>query len=120
MRNESEFEEFLGELAEDERKEYEAELDMIDEFGEFPEDDEDDEDGMYVLVKLHKDEKGIGFSVNEEEKYGAEFFEILRETDAIITARTLDNLITMCEKRERNVLARELRAFLTEGQTTIH
>lgn len=94
----------------------EEEFEELDVF----EDDEDDEDGMYVLVKLHKDENGIGFSVHEEEEYGAEFFEILRETDAIITTRTLDNLITMCEKRERNVLARELRAFLTEGQTTIH
>lgn len=99
MRNEEEFEQ----------------LDMFEEGLE-----EDEEEGMFVLVQLHSDENGIGFSVDKDEPYGKEFFEMLSNIDRAIAENTLDNLIKLCEKRQRNVLAREIREFLSDSKSTLH
>jgi hypothetical protein len=116
MRNNNEFEE-LGELAEDERKEYEAELDMIEEFGEFPEEEFDD--GKFVLVEIIEDEEGFGFLVDPDEPYGEYFMHILARGDEMATGRAMQGLIAACEARERNVLAREIREFIANYKPTV-
>ena len=96
----------------------EEEFEQLDIFEDDLEDDE--EDGMYVLVQLHSDERGIGFSVDKDEVYGKEFFEMLSNIDRAVAENTLDNLIKLCEKRQRNVLAREIREFLSDSKSTLH
>ena len=107
----------------DEDKEFEN-LDAhssMPQFDMFEDDLEDDEeDGMFVLVQLHSDERGIGFSVDKDEVYGKEFFEMLSNIDRAVAENTLDNLIKLCEKRQRNVLAREIREFLSDSKSTLH
>jgi hypothetical protein len=108
MRNNNEFEE-LGELAEDERKEYEAELDMIEEF----------DDGKFVLVEIIEDEEGFGFLVDPDEPYGEYFMHILARGNEMATGRAIQGLIAACEAKERNVLAREIREFIANYKPAV-
>ena len=121
MRNNDDFEEFRKELAEEERKDYEDELDMIDELGEFEDEDEEYEEGRFVLVELVEDAEGFGFVVDPDEPYGEDFMRILVKAEEVAAGRTLNQLLKCCEERERGVLANEIRQFLNSYKSvTFH
>jgi len=75
------------------------------------EDDEDD-DGVYVLVKLLESDLGIGISVPNDEPNADYFMNVLDTLYKTATVQALENLIRSCERNERGVLAKEIRAYL--------
>ena len=93
-------------------------LDLIEEFEEIEEIDEDD-DGVYVLVKILESELGIGISVPNDEPNGDYFMSVVDNLYRTATIQAIENLIRSCEKNERGVLAKEIRAFL-ETPKTLH
>jgi hypothetical protein len=83
-------------------------LDLTEEFEEIDEDD----DGVYVLVKILESELGIGLSVPNDEPNGDYFMNVLDTLYKTATVQALENLIRSCERNERGVLAKEIRAYL--------
>ena len=90
-------------------------LDVIEDFDEFDE----GEDGIYVLVKIHESEIGMGISVPNDEPHGDYFMSVLDSLYRTATIQAIENLIMSCEKNERGVLAKEIRAYL-ETPKTLH
>ena len=93
-------------------------LDLIEEFEEIEEIDEDD-DGVYVLVKILESELGIGISVPNDEPNGDYFMSVVDNLYRTATIQAIENLIRSCERNERGVLAKEIRAYL-EAPKTLH
>jgi len=83
-------------------------LDWVEEL----EEDEDDEEGAYVLVRIVENELGIGLSVPNDEPNGDYFMHVIDSLYKNATIHALENLIESCKRSERNVLAKEIRAFL--------
>ena len=75
---------------------------------------EDDEvgEGVYVLVKLLESDLGIGISVPNDEPNADYFMNVLDTLYKTATVQALENLIRSCERNERGVLAKEIRAYL--------
>jgi hypothetical protein len=73
---------------------------------------EEDDDGVYVLVKLLESDLGIGISVPNDEPNGDYFMNVLDTLYKTATVQALENLIRSCERNERGVLAKEIRAYL--------
>jgi hypothetical protein len=88
-------------------------LDLIEEFEEIDEDD----DGVYVLVKILESELGIGLSVPNDEPNGNYFMSVVDTLYRTAAKQSLENLIRSCEKNERGVLAKEIRAYLDTPKT---
>ena len=92
-------------------------LEVQEDFEDF-EDDESD-DGVYVLVKLLESDLGIGISVPNDEPNGDYFMNIMDNLYRTSALQAIEGLIRSCERHERGVLAKEIRAFL-ETPTTLH
>ena len=88
------------------------ELDLI-----YGEEGEEDEDGVYVMVKILESELGIGLSVSSDEPNGNYFMSVVDTLYKTATVQALENLIRSCEKNERGVLAKEIRAYLDTPKT---
>lgn len=93
-------------------------LDLIEEFEE-DEDEDEDEGGVYVLVKILESELGIGLSVPNDEPNGDYFMSVVDNLYRTSALQAIEGLIRSCERHERGVLAKEIRAFL-ETPTTLH
>ena len=89
------------------------------EISEIEEDDDEDEEGVYVLVKLLESDLGIGLSVPNDEPNGDYFMNIMDNLYRTSALQAIEGLIRSCERHERGVLAKEIRAFL-ETPTTLH
>ena len=89
--------------------------DLEDDF----EDGDGDDEGLYVLVKLLESDLGIGISVPVDEPNADYFMNVLDTLYKTATVQALENLIRSCERNERGVLAKEIRAYL-EIPKTIH
>jgi hypothetical protein len=81
--------------------------------------DDEDEEGVYVLVKLLESDLGIGLSVPNDEPNGDYFMSVVDNLYRTATVQAIENLIKSCERNERGVLAKEIRAFL-ETPKTLH
>ena len=79
--------------------------------------DDEDEEGVYVLVKIQESELGIGFSVPNDEPNGDYFMSVVDTLFKTATVQALENLIRSCERNERGVLAKEIRAYLDTPKT---
>ena len=90
-------------------------LEVQEDFEDF-EDDESD-DGVYVLVKLLESDLGIGISVPNDEPNADYFMNVLDTLYKTATVQALENLIRSCERNERGVLAKEIRAYLDTPKT---
>jgi hypothetical protein len=88
-------------------------LDWVEEL----EEDEAEDDGVYVLVKIVENELGIGLSVPNDEPNGDYFMHVIDSLYKNATIHALENLIESCKRSERNVLAKEIRAFLDTPKT---
>ena len=88
------------------------EVKQLDLIEEFEEDEDEDEDGVYVLVKILESELGIGLSVPNDEPNGDYFMSVVDNLYKTATVQALENLIRSCERNERGVLAKEIRAYL--------
>ena len=95
------------------------EVKQLDLIEEFEEDEDEDEDGVYVLVKILESELGIGLSVPNDEPNGDYFMNIMDNLYRTSALQAIEGLIRSCERHERGVLAKEIRAFL-ETPTTLH
>lgn len=95
------------------------EVKQLDLIEEFEEDEDEDEDGVYVLVKILESELGIGLSVPNDEPNGDYFMSVVDNLYRTATVQAIENLIRSCEKNERGVLAKEIRAYL-ETPKTLH
>jgi len=85
---------------------------------EIPEiEDDEDDDGVYVLVKLLESDLGIGISVPNDEPNADYFMNVLDTLYKTATVQALESLIRSCEKNERGVLAKEIRAYLDTPKT---
>ena len=82
------------------------------EISEIEEDDDGDDEGVYVLVKLLESGLGIGISVPVDEPNADYFMNVLDTLYKTATVQALENLIRSCERNERGVLAKEIRAYL--------
>ena len=89
------------------------------EISEIEEDGDGDDEGVYVLVKLLESDLSIGISVPVDEPNADYFMNVLDTLYKTATIQALENLIRSCERNERDVLAKEIRAFL-EAPTTLH
>jgi hypothetical protein len=81
--------------------------------------DDEDEEGVYVLVKLLESDLGIGLSVPNDEPNADYFMSVVDNLYRTATVQAIENLIKSCERNERGVLAKEIRAFL-ETPKTLH
>ncbi len=106
--------EFIEELERDERAEIEAEIATDEEF-EGEEDGEDD-DGVHVLVKIVESKLGVSLMVAKDEPNGEYFMNFLDTIYRTSAFEAIELLIRTCEKHERGVLAKEIRAFLESPQ----
>ena len=88
-------------------------LDWVEEL----EEDADDDEGAYVLVRIVENELGIGLSVPNDEPNGDYFMHVIDSLYKNATIHALENLIESCKISERNVLAKEIRAFLDTPKT---
>ena len=79
---------------------------------EIEEDGDGDDEGLYVLVKIQESELGIGLSVPVDEPNADYFMNVLDTLYKTATVQALENLIRSCERNERGVLAKEIRAYL--------
>jgi hypothetical protein len=79
---------------------------------EIEEDGDEDDEGLYVLVKIQESDLGIGLSVPVDEPNADYFMNILDTLFKTATVQALENLIRSCERNERGVLAKEIRAYL--------
>ena len=86
---------------------------------EIEEDGDGDDEGVYVLVKLLESDLGIGISVPNDEPNGDYFMNIMDNLYRTSALQAIEGLIRSCERHERGVLAKEIRAFL-ETPTTLH
>lgn len=82
------------------------------EISEIEEDGDGDDEGVYVLVKLLESDLGIGISVPVDEPNADYFMNVLDTLYKTSAVHALENLIRSCEKNERGVLAKEIRAYL--------
>jgi hypothetical protein len=82
------------------------------EISEIEEDGDGDDEGLYVLVKLLESDLGIGISVPVDEPNADYFMNVLDTLYKTATVQALENLIRSCERNERGVLAKEIRAYL--------
>ena len=89
------------------------------EISEIEEDGDGDDEGVYVLVKLLESDLGIGLSVPNDEPNGDYFMNIMDNLYRTSALQAIEGLIRSCERHERGVLAKEIRAFL-ETPTTLH
>ena len=95
------------------------EVKQLDLKEDFEEDEDEDEDGVYVLVKIRESELGIGLSVPNDEPNGDYFMSVVDNLYRTSALQAIEGLIRSCERHERGVLAKEIRAFL-ETPTTLH
>lgn len=79
---------------------------------EIEEDGGEDDEGLYVLVKIQESDLGIGLSVPVDEPNADYFMNVLDTIYKTATMQALENLIRSCERNERGVLAKEIRAYL--------
>lgn len=82
------------------------------EISEIEEDGDGDDEGVYVLVKLLESDLGIGISVPNDGPNADYFMNVLDTLYKTATVQALENLIRSCERNERGVLAKEIRAYL--------
>lgn len=87
------------------------------EIPEIEEDGDEDDEGLYVLVKIQESELGIGLSVPNDEPNADYFMNVLDTLFKTATVQALENLIRSCERNERGVLAKEIRAYLDTPKT---
>jgi hypothetical protein len=87
------------------------------EISEIEEDGDGDDEGLYVLVKIQESELGIGLSVPVDEPNADYFMNVLDTLFKTATVQALENLIRSCERNERGVLAKEIRAYLNTPKT---
>lgn len=87
------------------------------EISEIEEDGDGDDEGLYVLVKIQESELGIGLSVPNDEPNADYFMNVLDTLFKTATVQALENLIRSCERNERGVLAKEIRAYLDTPKT---
>jgi hypothetical protein len=83
---------------------------------EFEEIAEDDEEGVLVLVKIVEGELGVSLMVAKDEPNGEYFMNFLDTIYRTSAFEAIELLIRTCEKHERGVLAKEIRAFLESPQ----
>ena len=79
--------------------------------------DDEDEEGVYVLVKLLESDLGIGISVPNDEPNGDYFMNIMDNLYRTSALQAIEGLIRSCERNERGVLAKEIRAYLDTPKT---
>jgi hypothetical protein len=84
---------------------------------EIEEDGDEDDEGLYVLVKIQESDLGIGLSVPVDEPNADYFMNVLDTIYKTATMQALENLIRSCERNERGVLAKEIRAYLDTPKT---
>ena len=82
------------------------------EISEIEEDGDGDDEGLYVIVKLLESDLGVGISVPVDEPNAEYFMNVLDTLYKTATVQALENLIRSCERNERGVLAKEIRAYL--------
>jgi len=87
------------------------------EISEIEENGDADDEGLYVLVKIQESALGIGFSVPVDEPNADYFMNVLDAFYKTATVQALENLIRSCERNERGVLAKEIRAYLDTPKT---
>lgn len=90
-----------------------VDLEILEDF----EDGDEDDEGLYVLVKIQESELGIGLSVPVDEPNADYFMNVLDTLFKTATVQALENLIRSCERDERGVLAKEIRAYLDTPKT---
>lgn len=90
-----------------------VDLEILEDF----EDGDEDDEGLYVLVKIQESELGIGLSVPVDEPNADYFMNVLDTLFKTATVQALENLIRSCERDERGVLAKEIRAYLNTPRT---
>jgi hypothetical protein len=83
---------------------------------EFEEIAENDEEGVHVLVKIVEGKLGVSLMVAKDEPNGEYFMNFLDTIYRTSAFEAIELLIRTCEKHERGVLAKEIRAFLESPQ----